>query len=123
MTCGKRRTGARKKTEMKTRPAIPEVVREARDRLRLLYGEKLRHVILYGSHARGDADEGSDIDLLIVLKELHDPEAESSSMDPIASELSLEHDTVLCFLPIAERDYLERNTPLLLNIRREGVPV
>ena len=31
-----------------------------------LFGDKLRHVILYGSYARGDYDEESDIDVMIM---------------------------------------------------------
>lgn len=35
--------------------------------LQQLYGEQLKAVILYGSQAREDAHEFSDIDLLVVL--------------------------------------------------------
>jgi len=31
-----------------------------------VFGEKLRYVILYGSYARGDNDEESDIDVMII---------------------------------------------------------
>ncbi|MDP2896212.1 MAG: nucleotidyltransferase domain-containing protein [bacterium] len=102
---------------------ITEILRELRQRLNSLYGENLRQLILYGSHARGDADEGSDIDLLIVLEVLDDPEAELSRIDPLASELCLKYDVLLTFDVISARDYPDWNTPLLLNIRREGVPV
>ena len=102
---------------------ITEILRELRQRLNSLYGENLRQLILYGSHARGEATEGSDVDLLVVLGDMQDAEAELLRMDPIASELSLKHDIVLCLMPIGAHDYVKRNTPLLLNIRREGVPV
>ena len=39
-----------------------EVVKAARERL----GEKLDKVILYGSYARGDNDDESDIDIMIL---------------------------------------------------------
>lgn len=108
---------------MQRKVSIPEVVREARDRLRLLYGENLRHVILYGSYARGGAEEGSDVDILVVLEDMRDVEAELLRMDPIASDLSLKYDVVLCLMTVRARDYVQRNTPLLLNVRREGIPV
>ncbi|MGI8911693.1 MAG: nucleotidyltransferase domain-containing protein [Rubrobacteraceae bacterium] len=32
-----------------------------------IYGERYRGMVLYGSYARGEADEGSDVDLLLLL--------------------------------------------------------
>lgn len=32
-------------------------------RQRRIYGDKLKHIVPYGSHARGDFIEGSDIDI------------------------------------------------------------
>jgi len=48
----------------KEKQALKELV----DELKKLYGDNLSHVILYGSKARGDANSGSDIDVLVVLK-------------------------------------------------------
>jgi predicted nucleotidyltransferase len=41
-----------------------------RARLRVTFGERLRDVRLFGSYARGEADEDSDVDVLIVIDEL-----------------------------------------------------
>lgn len=41
-------------------------------RLRKLYGERLRGLALYGSYARGEADDGSDVDVVVLLDELDD---------------------------------------------------
>ncbi|MFN0014530.1 MAG: nucleotidyltransferase domain-containing protein [Saprospiraceae bacterium] len=38
--------------------------------LQRLYGDRLAKVILYGSYARGDFHEESDIDFLVVLKDV-----------------------------------------------------
>ena len=108
---------------MATPELIPEVAREARDRLRRLYGSRLQHVVLYGSCARGEAGEGSDIDLLVVLDDFDDVEAELRRIAPIENELSLEHDVVVCSLVIRAEDYLRGGSPLLMNVRREGIPI
>jgi len=108
---------------MRAKVQIPEVVHEFRRRLEALYGERLRDVILYGSYARGEADDGSDIDVLVVLDDFGDEEAELHRMDPIADELSLEHDVVISNLVVRATDYAHRNSSLLLNVRREGVEV
>jgi len=47
-----------------------QVVKELVDELKKLYGDNLSRVILYGSKARGDATEDSDIDILVVLKNI-----------------------------------------------------
>jgi predicted nucleotidyltransferase len=115
--------GGERRAVMAADVRIPEVVREFRRRLEVLYGERLRGVVLYGSYARGEADEGSDMDVLIVLDDLVDEEAELRRMDPIADELSLSHDVVICNLVIGARDFVRRDSPLLMNVRQEGVRV
>jgi len=102
---------------------IPQVAREACDRLRQLYGSRLQHVVLYGSCARGEAGEGSDIDLLVVLDDFEDVEAELRRIAPIENELSLEHDVVVCSLVMRAEDYRRGASPLLMNVRREGIPL
>jgi predicted nucleotidyltransferase len=108
---------------MRRRRSIPPVGKEVVDALRDLYGTRLRAVILHGSQARGDATPESDIDLMVVLDNFGDAEAELTRMDPIANRLSLLHDVLISFIAVRERDYLERQSPLLMNVRREGLAV
>jgi len=102
---------------------VRQSIREFRDRVCRLYEDRLRALVLYGSHARGDADEGSDVDLLLVLDNFEDADAEYARISPIASEISLKYDVVISCLLYREDEYLRWNTPLLLNVRREGVQV
>lgn len=37
-----------------------------------IYGDRLKAVYLYGSYARGDYRPGSDVDVMILLKELRE---------------------------------------------------
>ena len=46
-----------------------EALAGMRSRLERAFGSRLKGVVLYGSHARGTADETSDFDLLVVLQE------------------------------------------------------
>lgn len=99
------------------------VLTELRERLGRLYGERLSALVLYGSQARGDAEEGSDIDVLVVLEGPVDPMAEIRRTGDDVADLSLEHNVVVaCFF--VSRDQFEReHSPLLINARREGVTV
>lgn len=58
--------------------AIPAGLRPALEayaaRLRPIFGERLRELRLFGSYARGEADEDSDIDVLVLIEGLTDAE-------------------------------------------------
>ncbi len=43
-------------------------------RLRSVFGERLRVVRLFGSYARGEANEDSDVDVLVLIDDLTDRE-------------------------------------------------
>lgn len=58
---------------MKTNPVISQIMQEAVATSRKSFGDKLHQVWLYGSYARGDWDEDSDIDCMIVVSEPVDP--------------------------------------------------
>jgi len=99
------------------------VLAELRRRLEQLYGPRLVRLVLYGSQARGDAEPGSDIDVLVVLRDPIDPDQEISGSGGVVAELSLAHDVVLSCLFMGETEFLSRQGPLLRNIQREGVRV
>ena len=88
-----------------------------------LYGERLVDMILYGSHARGDMEPGSDIDILVILHgEVH-PMDEIRRTGGFVSKISLKYNEVISCLFMDEKRYLHRNGPLLRNIRKEGIPL
>jgi len=50
-------------------PDIFEILREFKRELTKILGDKLVDVILFGSYARGDYTDESDVDVLIIVKE------------------------------------------------------
>jgi predicted nucleotidyltransferase len=52
---------------MCSRADLEEILRKVYEKMRSVFDEKLKQVILYGSHARGDHDEDSDIDIMIIV--------------------------------------------------------
>lgn len=100
---------------------IETVLKEVRCEFDRIYGERLEQMLLFGSQARGDAQSGSDVDLLVVLKGSVSPGDEIARTGQITAALSLKYDVVVsCTFVSATRFALE-NSPLLLNIRREGL--
>jgi len=101
-----------------------KAVQEFKQELYKIYGNRLLKIILYGSYARGDADyQKSDIDILLVGKDFNNPSKEIDRIiEPMAS-ISLKYDILISVLPVTENDFLFQNTPLMLNVRKEGIEI
>jgi len=102
--------------------SLGPLLRELKAGLTALYGERLARVVLFGSQARGDATEDSDVDVLVVLRGPFSLPDEMERTSYLTAELSLKYDTLISRLVIPEAR-LSENSPLLINIRREGVPL
>ncbi len=98
------------------------VAEEAKD----IFKTKLHSVILYGSYARGDYDEESDVDIMILV----DMPAENLAdfrrrLDSLCGSLLYDYGIVVS---ITERDLETYNRyakilPFYQNIEREGVKI
>src|SRR4051794_36449842 len=74
--------------------------------LRNLYGDRFRGLLLYGSYARGDAREDSDVDLLLLLVGPVNPSREILATGKLVSELSLASESLLALMPADVDSYL-----------------
>lgn len=101
---------------------IKPIIEEFKTRLRELYGKKLKNIILYGSWARGDAKEHSDIDLAVLLEGEVNPGREIDRMIEIITDLQLRYNTLISVYPVSMKNYRSINSPLLMNLHREGIP-
>jgi predicted nucleotidyltransferase len=94
------------------------------EKLREKYRKKIIAVYAFGSRVRGDHDERSDFDVLVVVKD-RDPFIEKGIIDIFVEE---ENESGLSFAPVIkdagsferERDY---NTPFYQNIQKEGMAI
>jgi len=100
---------------------IATILKEFRAAIERLYAERLKDIILYGSWARGQGTPDSDIDLVVVLDGTVAQGHEIDRMIDIITDINLEHGVLLSIYPVSQKDYASTNSPLLLNIRREGV--
>lgn len=99
------------------------ILAELRRRFEALYGDRLVKLVLYGSQARGDAAPDSDIDVLVVLQGTVSPCEEIALTINDVAEVSLDHHVVVACVFVSAEQFDHERSPLLLNIRREGVPV
>jgi len=99
------------------------ILAELRRRFEALYGERLVQMILFGSQARGDAVLGSDIDVLVVLREKVSPCEEISRTIEDVADISLHNNEVASCVFVSEEQFEREQSPLLLNVRREGMRI
>ena len=85
--------------------AVKTILAELRRRFEALYGPRLVRMILYGSQARGDAEPGSDIDVLVVLRGPVDPSEELSRTLDDTVDLSYHRGQSIMCVFISEEDY------------------
>jgi len=104
-------------------PVLQQTLTSLQRRMRQLYGHRLVNLVLYGSQARGDAEPGSDIDVMVILQGDVHPCTEIARTEGVVARTSLENDQVVSCSFVSERQFHRENTPLLINARREGIPL
>ncbi|RLD18700.1 MAG: nucleotidyltransferase domain-containing protein [Caldiserica bacterium] len=108
---------------MRGKNRVQKIVKEFEKSILDLYGRRLKRVILYGSWARREANNDSDIDLAVVLRGKVNPTKEIDRMIDIITDFNLKYGVLLSVYPVSEDNYRTLQSPLLINIRREGVSI
>jgi uncharacterized protein len=102
-------------------PTLQQILREFRQGLERIYGPRLADLLLFGSQARGDALPDSDIDVMVVLHGQVNPLKEASRISRFRGDLCLRHNVVVTCVYISSDEAQAADSPLLQNIRAEGV--
>src|SRR6185295_1086397 len=97
---------------------IREVVLKLESGLKELYGDRFRGLLLYGSYARGDAREGSDVDLLLLLEGPVNPVREILDSEPVTWPLSFDSGLILSVMP-ADYEAYQRGEGFFLSAVRD----
>lgn len=102
---------------------IDRVKKESVPKLRDIVGNNLRQVILYGSCARGDYNQDSDIDIA-VLTECDRMEAKKydDKLDEVATEFAMKYFAIVNFVCLPQKEFEEKKKWYLYfkNIDKEG---
>lgn len=97
-------------------------VAEITERVMLLAAKNLQGMYLFGSKARGDDDEESDVDIAIIVSELN--RQTKRSLINIVVEAETKYIVVISALVIDEEDFnllLKRERRIALDIKKEGI--
>lgn len=90
--------------------------------LRLIFGDDIQMIILYGSVARNEATEESDIDIAIIMRK-DMGEVEKEQFIRWSAEMDIQYNRVFSIVDIRE-EQLEKwgeILPFYKNVREEGV--
>ena len=104
------------------RPGPRRAVRRFADALRERYGDGLVDVRIFGSCARGEMREDSDVDVAVVLERV-DWRTKCDVID-LSADIGLEHDVLLSptVLDRATFDHWRaQERPLVMDIERDGL--
>ncbi|WP_245846045.1 nucleotidyltransferase domain-containing protein [Longibacter salinarum] len=93
----------------------------ARSTLEDIYGDRLIRLILFGSHARGDAHADSDVDLLVVLEGSVDPYEEARRTSGVVVDAAVEQGVALSLTHLSASDWMDTTRSFVRNARRDGV--
>jgi predicted nucleotidyltransferase len=103
-------------------PVVQQIAREYKTILQDVYGDDLAEVILFGSYARGDQHEESDVDFAVVFRnEDIRPTAQLFKTAPIASDLSLKYGLMVSTLPISLEKKENSMLGIYQEIRKDGI--
>ncbi|HMB93083.1 MAG TPA: nucleotidyltransferase domain-containing protein [Rhodothermales bacterium] len=102
---------------------IAPLLSDLRNALQNLYGDRLHSVVLYGSYARGEATEQSDVDVMVVLHGTVNPMQEITRLVDITYPLELETGHLISVLPLAASDFKSQSKSLVQQAHEKGVPV
>jgi len=104
-------------------PEIDGILKQCKQVLQDLYGERFAGLVLYGSMARGDYHDESDIDLLVLLHGEVNPYSEIWPIVHALYPFQLEFDRLISAKAVSVQDYEASRWSFFRNVRREGVRV
>ncbi|EKV00173.1 putative nucleotidyltransferase [Leptolyngbya sp. PCC 7375] len=105
-------------------PKIKQLLGEFKQLLKKLYGQRLANLVLFGSFARHEETQDSDVDVLIVLKGIDVATGDEIwRLGDAEIELLLKYGELISVFPISIYDFLYRDSPLLRNIRQDGIVI
>ena len=100
---------------------IESVLIRIKEHLTRIYGNRIKRVVVYGSFAKGEADEESDVDIAVVVADKLSPNKVEKNLDELLFQILMEKRELVTVFVIPESKFNTYKSPLILNIKEEGV--
>jgi predicted nucleotidyltransferase len=103
---------------------VLKISRELKNDLKLYYGTSLSRLVLFGSYARKDFSDDSDLDYLLVLKD-SDLNAfrEIAKVTSVLESFLLRYGKVFSLTATSEEKYLSFGSSFYESVRKEGIEI
>lgn len=105
---------------------ILRILQEVKTEIIKIYGVKLRNLVLYGSYARDEQDNESDIDIMILVEESEERLRRNRYLiADIMGELSMKHEKLVSLTQVPYNRYNKYLDvlPFYMNVDKDGVEV
>jgi predicted nucleotidyltransferase len=98
------------------------ILRDLKDSLKKQYPDSVKNVILFGSQAKGIANENSDFDILILLDKDYSGSDENNILD-ICYEIDLKYNIIIDahLLSLKELSTIRGKQPVFMNAINSGI--
>jgi type I restriction enzyme S subunit len=86
-----------------------------------VYGARLKGVYLYGSYARDEATDDSDMDVAVILSGSLNRADEARRVSGLLSEICLRENALISALFISEEEWTKRPLAIHRSVSRDGI--
>ena len=111
---------------MRTRAQLKDITSQLVDVYRNIYGDDIVEILLYGSYARNEETDQSDVDIVAIVKGNRlDLQKKLKIVWDISADIGLENDVVVSptVVPFDEFEKYREILPYYMNIEKEGIKV
>lgn len=108
----------------KIKKEIKEIINQINSQLKKKFKEKLDKIILFGSYARGDYDNESDIDILVLVEDVELKKYNDEIVD-FEVDLTIKYG-ILPSIILRNTHYFNENKeiiPFFRSVEKEGVEI
>ncbi len=100
---------------------VVDALRDLQAALRRLYGLRAPTLLLYGSYAREEASDASDVDVLLLYPDRVSAGSEIQRLGATLADLNLRYQVLISVLPAHQQDLQTGKSAFWDNIRREAI--
>jgi predicted nucleotidyltransferase len=104
--------------------AVLRILEEIKEEISMALGDAVKEIILYGSYARDEQTEFSDVDIAVLVDDDNmDMPAIKDKLGDIKVDLSLKYDVVISIIIKKYRQFIQKreSVPFYSVIHREGI--